>query len=56
MRTREWVLRRTDADGVQKANDDESWHGFGDSLVTPYPPGIALLIAGEVFNGMSVDT
>ncbi len=25
-----WVLRRTDADGVQKADGEDSWHGFGD--------------------------
>ncbi len=25
-----WVLRRTDADGVQKADGEESWHAFGD--------------------------
>jgi len=27
---RPWVLRRTDADGVQKADGIDSWHGFGD--------------------------
>ena len=25
-----WVLRRTDAEGVQKADGEDSWHGFGD--------------------------
>lgn len=25
-----WVLRRTDAEGVQEADGKESWHGFGD--------------------------
>jgi len=27
---RPWVLRRTDAEGVQKADGVDSWHGFGD--------------------------
>ncbi|WP_323038042.1 arginine/lysine/ornithine decarboxylase [Pararhodobacter sp.] len=29
-RAKDWVLRRTDADGVQKADGEDSWHGFGD--------------------------
>ncbi|MEI4485311.1 arginine/lysine/ornithine decarboxylase [Frigidibacter sp. MR17.14] len=28
-RTKDWVLRRTDADGVQRDGED-AWHGFGD--------------------------
>ncbi|TNF59607.1 MAG: lysine decarboxylase [Rhodobacteraceae bacterium] len=27
---RPWVLRRTDTDGIQKADGKESWHAFGD--------------------------
>ncbi len=29
-RTKDWVLKRTDADGVQPSDGEESWHGFGD--------------------------
>ncbi len=29
-RARNWVLRRTDEDGVQLADGEDSWHGFGD--------------------------
>lgn len=25
-----WVLKRTDAEGVQRSDGEESWHGFGD--------------------------
>ncbi|GAB4271001.1 MAG: arginine/lysine/ornithine decarboxylase [Pararhodobacter sp.] len=28
-RNRDWVLRRTDEDGVQLADGEDSWHGFG---------------------------
>ena len=28
-RTKDWVLRRTDSEGVQRDGED-SWHGFGD--------------------------
>ncbi|MGB3278622.1 MAG: lysine decarboxylase, partial [Pseudorhodobacter sp.] len=28
--TKDWVLRKTDADGVQQADGADSWHGFGD--------------------------
>ncbi|MEI4471847.1 arginine/lysine/ornithine decarboxylase [Frigidibacter sp. MR17.24] len=28
-RTKDWVLRRTDSDGVQRDGED-AWHGFGD--------------------------
>ena len=28
-RTKDWVLKKTDADGVQSGGED-SWHGFGD--------------------------
>lgn len=28
-RTKDWVLRRTDSEGVQR-DGEESWHGFGD--------------------------
>jgi len=28
--TRDWVLKRTDADGVQSSDGEDSWHGFGD--------------------------
>ncbi len=26
----DWVLKKTDADGVQAADGEDSWHGFGD--------------------------
>lgn len=29
-RSKDWVLKRTDADGVQKSDGEDSWHGFGD--------------------------
>ncbi|RWR50988.1 lysine decarboxylase [Sinirhodobacter ferrireducens] len=29
-RTKDWVLRRTDADGVHPSDGEDSWHGFGD--------------------------
>jgi len=29
-RAKDWVLKRTDAEGVQKADGEDSWHGFGD--------------------------
>ncbi len=29
-RTKDWVLKRTDADGAQLSDGEESWHGFGD--------------------------
>jgi Arginine/lysine/ornithine decarboxylases len=28
-RNKDWVLRRTDEDGVQLADGEDSWHGFG---------------------------
>ncbi|KGF69658.1 lysine decarboxylase [Hoeflea sp. BAL378] len=28
--TKDWVLKRTDAEGVQSSDGEESWHGFGD--------------------------
>jgi len=28
--TKDWVLKRTDADGVQASDGEDSWHGFGD--------------------------
>ncbi|MDF1608173.1 arginine/lysine/ornithine decarboxylase [Hoeflea sp. YIM 152468] len=28
--TTDWVLKRTDADGVQSSDGEDSWHGFGD--------------------------
>ena len=27
---KDWVLKRTDAEGVQKSDGEDSWHGFGD--------------------------
>ncbi len=36
-RTKDWVLRRTDSEGVQRDGED-SWHGFGDMA-----PGFNLL-------------
>ncbi|SFR41092.1 arginine decarboxylase [Yoonia tamlensis] len=27
--TKDWVLKRTDADGVQASDGEDSWHGFG---------------------------
>lgn len=29
-RADDWILKRTDAEGVQSADGEESWHGFGD--------------------------
>jgi len=29
-KTKDWVLKRTDADGVQSSDGEDSWHGFGD--------------------------
>jgi arginine/lysine/ornithine decarboxylase len=29
-RSNDWVLKRTDADGVQPSDGEEAWHGFGD--------------------------
>ncbi len=29
-RADDWILKRTDAEGVQPADGEESWHGFGD--------------------------
>ena len=29
-RAHHWILKRTDAEGVQPADGEESWHGFGD--------------------------
>ena len=29
-RTKDWVLKRTDADGVHQSDGEDSWHGFGD--------------------------
>src|SRR5574343_575593 len=27
---KDWILKRTDDDGVQQADGEDSWHGFGD--------------------------
>jgi arginine/lysine/ornithine decarboxylase len=35
---RDWVLKRTDSEGVQPADGEEAWHGFGDMA-----PGFNLL-------------
>ncbi len=37
-RASDWVLKRTDSEGVQTADGEESWHGFGDMA-----PGFNLL-------------
>jgi arginine decarboxylase len=37
-RASDWVLKRTDADGVQPSDGEEAWHGFGDMA-----PGFNLL-------------
>jgi arginine/lysine/ornithine decarboxylase len=37
-RANDWVLKRTDSEGVQTADGEESWHGFGDMA-----PGFNLL-------------
>ena len=37
-RTNDWVLKRTDSEGVQTADGEEAWHGFGDMA-----PGFNLL-------------
>jgi len=29
-RAKDWVLKRTDEDGVQASDGEEAWHGFGD--------------------------
>jgi arginine/lysine/ornithine decarboxylase len=29
-RARDWILKRTDAEGVQASDGQEAWHGFGD--------------------------
>ena len=29
-RSSDWVLKRTDADGVQPSDGEDAWHGFGD--------------------------
>ena len=29
-RTERWILKKTDADGVQPSDGEDSWHGFGD--------------------------
>ena len=29
-RSNDWVLKRTDAEGVQPSDGEEAWHGFGD--------------------------
>jgi lysine decarboxylase/arginine decarboxylase len=29
-RSDDWVLKKTDADGVQPSDGEDSWHGFGD--------------------------
>ncbi len=29
-RASDWVLKRTDSDGVQPSDGEEAWHGFGD--------------------------
>lgn len=50
---RPWVLRRTDADGVQKADGVESWHGFGDMA-----PGFNMLDpikATLITPGLNID-
>lgn len=50
---RPWVLRRTDADGVQKADGEDSWHGFGDMA-----PGFNMLDpikATLITPGLNID-
>jgi arginine/lysine/ornithine decarboxylase len=37
-RANDWVLKRTDSEGVQPADGEEAWHGFGDMA-----PGFNLL-------------
>ncbi|MFD1194670.1 Orn/Lys/Arg decarboxylase N-terminal domain-containing protein [Seohaeicola saemankumensis] len=29
-RTEHWILKKTDSDGVQPSDGEDSWHGFGD--------------------------
>lgn len=29
-RAKDWILKRTDAEGVHKSDGEDSWHGFGD--------------------------
>ncbi|MBV2358858.1 arginine/lysine/ornithine decarboxylase [Thalassococcus sp. CAU 1522] len=52
-RTKQWVLRRTDADGVQQADGEDSWHGFGDMA-----PGFNMLDpikATIITPGLNID-
>ena len=50
---RDWILRRTDADGVQKADGEESWHGFGD--MTPGFNMLDPIKATLVTPGLNID-
>ncbi|MCV2869085.1 arginine/lysine/ornithine decarboxylase [Defluviimonas sp. WL0002] len=52
-RNKDWVLRRTDEDGVQLADGEDSWHGFGDMA-----PGFNMLDpikATIVTPGLDID-
>ena len=51
-RTRDWVLRRTDSEGVQRDGED-AWHGFGDMA-----PGFNMLDpikATIITPGLNID-
>ncbi len=51
-RTKDWVLRRTDSEGVQRDGED-SWHGFGDMA-----PGFNMLDpikATIITPGLNID-
>ncbi|OCX64639.1 lysine decarboxylase [Thioclava sp. SK-1] len=48
-----WVLKRTDADGVQQSDGEDAWHGFGDMA-----PGFNMLDpikATLITPGLNID-
>jgi arginine/lysine/ornithine decarboxylase len=52
-RTKDWVLKRTDAEGVQASDGEDSWHGFGDMA-----PGFNMLDpikATLITPGLNID-
>ncbi len=52
-RNKDWVLKRTDADGVHASDGQDSWHGFGDMA-----PGFNMLDpikATIITPGLNID-
>lgn len=50
---KDWVLKKTDADGMQSSDGEESWHGFGDMA-----PGFNMLDpikATIITPGLNID-